>query len=326
MAFPSILRSPLAHFLVLGALCFAAREPIGELVDVFATEPPVTIDAERIDALRRDWQAEMGREPTRAELERLVENEIDDELLYREARERGLDADDPGIELRLLQKMSFLDDAAADADPAALVEQARVLGLEQEDVVVRRLLVQKLRLQATTLSSDEQPSDEALARAFAERRESLREPERRSLVHVFLSRDRRGEGLEAEADALHDQIERDAIPPMVAMQQGDAFPLGVALERRSQDELARSLGEEFAAAAFALEPGRWSRPIGSPYGLHLVQVERVEAGAIPALEAVRIPLLRTLEEEARDRKLAALLAELRTRYEVAVAEGGEERE
>lgn len=323
----STLRSPLVHFLLLGALGFAARDRIGELALALAAKSPtVTIDADRLDGLRRGWQAEMGREPTPAELERLIGNELDDELLYREALARGLDADDPGIALRLVEKMKFLDDAAADADPAALLERARALGLEQEDVVVRRLLVQKLRLQATALSKGEQPTDEDVARAFAERRESLREPERRSFVHVFLSRDRRGDRLEAEARALHERIEREAIPPAKATQQGDAFPLGVRLDRHSQDELARTLGESFAAASFALEPGRWSLPIASAYGLHLVRVEAVLPGSLPSLESVRLPLLRALEEEARDRKLAALLAELRTRYEVAVAEAGEERE
>lgn len=323
----SILRSPLVHFLLLGALGFAARDRLGELVLArTAKSPTVTIDADRLDGLRRGWQAEMGREPTRTELDRLIGNELDDERLYREALARGLDADDPGIALRLVQKMMFLDDGAADADPAALLEQARALGLEQDDVVVRRLLVQKLRLQATTLSPGEQPTDADVARAYAERRDSLREPERRSLVHVFLSRDRRGDRLEAEALALRERIEGEAMPPARATRTGDAFPLGVRLDRLSQDELARSFGEAFAAESFALEPGRWSPPIASAYGLHLVRVEAVEAGSVPALETVRLPLLRALEEEARDRKLAALLAELRTRYEVAVAEIGEERE
>ena len=99
-----------------------------------------------------------------------------------------------------------------------------------------------------------------------------------------------------------------------------------AVDRAAQDELARSFGDAFASAVFALAPGRWSQPIASAYGLHLVLVESVLPGELPPLERVRPRLRAALEEEARDRKLAALLAELRTRYEVAVAEPGEERE
>ncbi|MEZ4280940.1 MAG: peptidyl-prolyl cis-trans isomerase [Myxococcota bacterium] len=324
---PILLRSPLVHFLLLGALGFAARDRIGELARAAIAKPPlVTLEADRIDGLRRGWQAQMGRVPTQAELAALIGDEVDDELLYREALARGLDEGDPEIALRLVQKMTFLDDAAAGADPGALVREARALGLERDDPVVRRLLVQKLRLAATALAPDERPSEADLARAHAARSESLREPERRSLVHVFASRDRRGARTEADAAALRERIEREAIPPALAIRQGDAFPLGLHLDPQTRDELARGFGEGFARAVFAEAPGQWSQPIESAYGLHLVRVERVLPGALPPLETVRTSLRLALEEEARDRKLAALLAELRTRYEVAVAQPGEERE
>ena len=324
---PSILRSPLVHFLLLGVLGFAARDRIGGLALV-TTGPPavVTIDADRIDGLRRGWQAEMGRSPTSGELAALIENEVDDELLYREALARGLDEDDPEIALRLVQKMTFLEVSAPDADPAEVVRQARALGLERDDPVVRRLLVQKLRLSATALAPGERPSEADLARAQAERGAALREPERRSLVHVFLSRDQRGDRTEAEANARRETIEREAIPTALAVRQGDAFPLGLRIELHSHDELARSFGETFANDVFALEAERWSDPIESAYGFHLVRVEQILPGAIPPRERMRAPLVHALEEEARELKLAALLADLRKRYEVAVAEPGEERE
>ena len=122
------------------------------------------------------------------------------------------------------------------------------------------------------------------------------------------------------------RIELEQIEPAAAIRLGDAFPLGHALERRSPGDLERSFGPDFAASVFALEPGHWSHPIASAYGLHLVWLEQRIAGELPDFEAVRLRLLRELEQQARDRKLEALLAELRTRYEVAVAEPGEERE
>jgi hypothetical protein len=222
--------------------------------------------------------------------------------------------------------MMFLDDGAANEDPAHLLERARALRLERDDVVIRRILIEKLRRLATALSPGEIPSEAELARAFEDRRESLREPERRSFVHVFLSRDRRGERAQAQAEGLRRRIEREQIEPTAAIRLGDAFPLGHALERRSPADLERSFGGGFAASISALAPGRWSQPIESAYGLHLVRVERILPGEVPDFEAVRLRLLREIEQQARDRKLEALLGELRTRYEVAVAEPGEERE
>ena len=293
-----ILRSPLVHFIALGAISFAVREGVEILArDVHSSAPRVSLDADRAE-----------------------------ELLYREALARGLDRDDVGIETRIIEQMLFLDESATGEDPARLLDRARGLGLDRDDVVIRRLLAQKMTLFATMLETAELPTQSDLATAFDTRRDSFREPERRSLVHVFLSRDRRGERTFADAEHLRRRIEEEQIEPERAIDLGDPFPLGYDLENRSRDELARSFGDAFAASSFALEPGLWSRPVESAYGFHLVEIERIEAGKLPDFEAVRTRLRLELEAQARDRKLEALLAELRTRYEVAVAEPGEERE
>jgi hypothetical protein len=53
------------------------------------------------------------RPPTRAELDRLVEDHVREEIYYREALALGLDQDDTVIRQRLRQKMEFLGDAGA---------------------------------------------------------------------------------------------------------------------------------------------------------------------------------------------------------------------
>jgi len=323
---PSVLRSPLVHFLVLGVLVFALVDRFGSIAaDAFAPRPVVALARDQIDELRRDFQRQTGRTPDASELRHIVSQAVDEELLYREALAHGLAADDGGIETRLVQKMVFLDEGAAGEDAARLAERARSLGLDQDDLVIRRILIQKLRLLATALEPDEIPGDTELAQAAALRRETFRAPDRRTLVHVFLGRDRRGDRALADATRLRLRIEKEQIAPAAAPTLGDPFPFGHDLERQSEVDLARSFGEDFAASTFALEPGRWSQPIESAYGLHLVRVDSSLRGEVPELEAVRERLRLDLAEEARARKLAALLAELRTRYEVAVVEPGEEQ-
>jgi peptidyl-prolyl cis-trans isomerase C len=321
----SVLRSPFVHFLVLGVLAFALVDRFGSVAgDTVAPPTRVALAREQIDELRRDFETRNGRAPDASELRHLVSQAVDEELLYREALVRGLAVDDVDIETRLVQKMTFLDDDTAGDDPAQRLERARSLGLEQDDIVVRRILIQKLRLLATALAPEEIPGESELAEAFALRRESFRAADRRALVHVFLGRDRRGERTPADAAHLRRQIEHEQIAPTAAVSLGDPFPFGHELEAQSEVDLARSFGETFAASTFALEPDQWSQPIESAYGLHLVRVDSSLRGEVPELEAVRERLRLELEEEARIRKLAALLAELRTRYEVAVVEPGEE--
>jgi hypothetical protein len=101
------------------------------------------------------------------------------------------------------------------------------------------------------------------------------------LTHVFLSRDLRGARLEADADALQKHLIVDSVSPHEARALGLGDPLLVpfSLPPSSERQLAARLGPGFARSAMTLEPGRWSAPLPSSYGLHLVWIEeRIEHG------------------------------------------------
>ena len=111
----SILREPLVHFLVIGAVLFA----LFRLVD---DAPPATAEivvtrghiVQLATSFRLVWQ----REPTGRELDGLVEDYIREEVLYREAVALGLDRDDTIIRRRMRQKLEFLaEDLSAQLQP-----------------------------------------------------------------------------------------------------------------------------------------------------------------------------------------------------------------
>ena len=88
-------------------------------------------DKERIDIgpgevaslatiFQRTWQ----RPPTRQELAGLVESRVREEVLYREALKLGLDRDDTVVRRRLQQKMEFVGDELAAAEPGDAELQA----------------------------------------------------------------------------------------------------------------------------------------------------------------------------------------------------------
>ena len=110
----AILREPLLHFLVLGAVLFGLYGLVGKEAEAPAK---VVISAERVanlaDRFARTWR----RPPTQQELHGLVEDDIRDEVFSREGKAAGLDRDDSIIRRRVRQKMEFLaeDMAAAEA-------------------------------------------------------------------------------------------------------------------------------------------------------------------------------------------------------------------
>ena len=111
-----LLREPLLHFLVIGARLFGvfqlrqrrrrARRPTRS-----SSAPARSPACGAI--FSRTWQ----RPPTAKELDALVNEHIRDEVLYRQGVAMGLDKDDAVIRRRIRQKMEFVADMAADAEP-----------------------------------------------------------------------------------------------------------------------------------------------------------------------------------------------------------------
>ena len=68
----------------------------------------IFVSDQEILGLISAWKSQVGRDPTNDELARIINNLIDEEILYREALLLGLDQEDTIIKRRLAQKISFL--------------------------------------------------------------------------------------------------------------------------------------------------------------------------------------------------------------------------
>ena len=305
---------PILHFFVIGALLFAAErihtqrqlteQPLGEIV----------LDLETRERLVREAVAQTGRSPTPGQLRARAAFWADEEILFREARRIGLDQVDPVVRTRLVRNMRFLvgeDDERSDEE---LYAEALELGMDATDIVVRRRLVQQMRflLEATAARVD--PTDEELAAYVASRPERYRIPERVRLSHIYLSRDRRGAALDADAEALLQKLRDDSTPPSAAREWGDPFLHPSTFGLQSERQLARQLGAEFAQSVMGLETEGWQGPVPSAYGSHLVWVHEREADHEPVLDTVRRSALSSLQAERNADALEAELDALRGRY------------
>jgi hypothetical protein len=114
---PELLREPVVHFLVIGAVIFGLFGLTIDPVDTQAKRVVVSEgDVERLAArFARTWM----RPPTEAEPGGLVDAHVREEIYYREALGLGLDRDDPLVRQRMRQKLEFLlEDLNAGADPS----------------------------------------------------------------------------------------------------------------------------------------------------------------------------------------------------------------
>lgn len=95
------LREPLLHFLIFGAALFALDQA---LLAQRGDERVILLNAGADQELRTLFSEDRGREPTAEELEILRQRWFDNELLYREGLEMGLDRGDTGIRERVIFK------------------------------------------------------------------------------------------------------------------------------------------------------------------------------------------------------------------------------
>lgn len=100
------LREPLLHFLLLGAVIFAAHRLLS---DRSRPRPgQILVTQGQVEALATVFARTWQRPPTASELDSLVRDHIRDEVCAREAMAMGLDQEDTVIRRRLRQKLEFV--------------------------------------------------------------------------------------------------------------------------------------------------------------------------------------------------------------------------
>src|SRR3972149_4873862 len=205
-----LFREPLVHFLALGAALFIWNGVGGNGA---GAQNQIVVTAGQVDRLIEGWTRTWQRPPTPQEVDGMIEDYIREDVLYREAMERG----------------------GAPAGGARLLEGLRA-----------------------------------------------------------------GGGGIAPAEL------------------GDPIPLQGAFESISERDVVGFFGEGFADALIQTEVGRWTGPLESGYGLHLVFVRAMVEGRMPELTEVREAGERGWAAARRREWTEAFYQGLRDKYTVRV--------
>jgi hypothetical protein len=103
----AFLREPLVHFLCLGALLFIIFGFVGRNVSLAPPpqKPQIIVAPDRVTQLINYFRIDFKREPTPADVQKIIDDYIREEVLCREAWAQGIDRDEPKIRLQLKQMM-----------------------------------------------------------------------------------------------------------------------------------------------------------------------------------------------------------------------------
>ncbi len=164
-----------------------------------------------------------------------------------------------------------------------LYREALRLGFDRSDNVVRQRLIQKVLFLAEDLAGvSRPPSDDELRGFFAANQGQWTRPAEARFVHVYAGPDRRDWLARLREQAAAAEAQAPGEPPAL----GDAFPLPRAVHA-TRSELERDYGAPFAAAVLGMAAGRWSEPVESKFGWHLVKVVERQTEGPATFEDVR---------------------------------------
>ncbi|KPK37255.1 MAG: hypothetical protein AMJ69_12100 [Gammaproteobacteria bacterium SG8_47] len=240
----------------------------------------IAITRADVEQLQALFQRQWQRPPTPQELQALIEGRIREEVLYREAL---------------------------------------ALGLDRDDTIVRRRMAQKVEFLVADTAVPSQPGEAVLTAYLKENPERYREPARMSFTHVYFSRDKRAARAESDAEAVLKRLQATKGNTRNAPALGDRFMLAYDYANRGTDEVAREFGQAFADEVARFPVGKWSGPVASGYGIHLVYVSAREEAKVPPFEKIRERVAADWLTDQRKAANERAYERLRSRYEISVA-------
>jgi hypothetical protein len=289
--FRSVAREPLVHFLVLGGAIFCLYSWLRGEGPVSPGERVIVVDEAALlqfmQFRERAFSGPHFRDALAAmppgERQLLIDDYVREEALYREALAIGLDADDYIIRRRLVQKVEFITESLA------------------------------------------RPSDEIseadLDAYFLAHREDYYVAPHVTFTHVFFDAERRGwDEARALAQAKVVELNAGAVAFEDASRHGDRFPFFVNYVERTRDFVETHFGPAMAEAIFASQPNAtvWRGPFESPYGVHLVLLTSRAEGRDPKLDEVRGLVKDAAAAEHRSELLNEAVSTIIGQYEVRV--------
>jgi parvulin-like peptidyl-prolyl isomerase len=272
-----LLREPLIHFLLIGVVLFAVDHYLEPARGVAPSSKQIQLSLDDLGQLVMLFQAQWRRQPTAQELSRLVENKVQEEILYREALAMGLDKDDTIVKRRMAQKLRFL----------------------AEDVAAAR-----------------EPDTAEIWSWFEKNKTMFAQPSRVSFRHLYFAPDRRGQSARDDAARTLSKLAGQPQDAKLAASLADPFMFQDYYRDRAPDYLGKEFGPQFAQAVAKLAPGSWQGPIESGYGWHLVFIDTVIPGRVPDFEEIEGDVKSAWLNEQKEKAWDQAYKELRAKYTV----------
>ena len=195
--------------------------------------------------------------------------------------------------------------------------EAVAMGLDRDDVIIRRRLRQKLEFIAEDTVASVPPTDADLAAWMVKHPNAFQSEPQLAFRQVYVGPQRHGASMHAEALKLLAKLQ--AAGPNTSIDHlGDPTMLPAEQSLTPFFDTARSFGDDFARELMNAPLGQWVGPVESAFGLHLVLVSQRVAAAQQPLSRVRPQVEREVQLERKNKELQNLYDRLLEKYTVRI--------
>jgi peptidyl-prolyl cis-trans isomerase SurA len=276
---------------------------VDRVVAVVGNRPVLASQVEEEIFSRESQGAKLPTDPegSKAVREQIVSSIIDEELLVQQAqRDTSITVTDEEIASGVEEQVRKVrGNFTSEVDYRAELQKAgfqtpeeyrRWLSDQQRRAAFQNRLIEKLRADGKLKTVA--PTEKEMRQFFDEQRASLgKRPATLSFRQIVISPKPTPEA-KARAKAQADSI-------VLELRRGADF--ATAARRFSQDPGSKEQGgslnwfrrgvmvPEFERVAFALKPGVVSDPVESPFGYHIIQVERTQPAEVQARHILLLP-------------------------------------
>lgn len=240
------------------------------------TKDTIVIDDEQVSRMVTVFQKEWNRAPSEAEMKGLMERYIQQEVYYR---------------------------------------KALLMNLDHNDEIIRRRLDQKLRFITNDMATLKAPTDEELSTYYKTHGNKYLLPATYSFSHIYFSPDKRGNAM-ADAEAVLKELPAGDNALNELIKKGDPFPFSYHVDALTDKEIGSQMGDDFVTALQQLPINKWTGPIASGYGTHLVYINKVKAPSELGLTLVKQEVTRDYQYDLQQQYNTQMLEDFKKDFTI----------
>lgn len=265
--FAKIIHSSMFHFFTAGAVIFGLYQFWGDKPQE-SKRNQIYITSEEQKNIEALLTKTKQRPPSKQELQNAIDELIDETIFYKEAIN---------------------------------------IGLDEDDVVVRRRLAQKLKFIIGDLSISE-PTEDEISAFYAENKEKYKQDASYMFNQIYF------ENLPQNPKMILQEIHQKES----AKRMGDVIDIPYGFKNAPATRIQQIFGVDFENALKEAELKQWFGPISSVYGYHYVNLLERKEAFYPSMDEIRTSLSDDWRWQQQNKAKITFINDMRKKYHIVV--------